>query len=118
MSRDALGHVAANQIEALGPILHADHVADANQVARNIDAAAVDRDVAVANHLAGLGAAQAEAEAMDDVVQPALEQHHQRVARVALAADGFLEVLAELALEHAVIMLDLLLLAQGGRRSR
>ena len=39
-------------------------------------------------------------------------KHHQRVARVALALDGFVEVLAELALEHAVIVLDLLLLAQ------
>ena len=73
---------------------------------------AVDRDVAVANHLAGLGAALAEAQPVDDVVQPPLEDRHQRVAGVALALHGFVEVLAELALEHAVIVLDLLLLAQ------
>ena len=75
-SRFAFGHRAADQIEALGPVLDADHVADANLVAGNIDALAVDRDVAVADHLPGLGAALAEAEPMHDVVQPALEQRH------------------------------------------
>ena len=49
---------------------------------------------------------------MDDVVEPAFEQAHQRVAGVAFALDGLLEVAAELPLEHAVVVLDLLLLAQ------
>ena len=68
--------------------------------------------MAVANHLASLSPALAEAEPMDDVVQPAFEDHHQRVAGVALALYGFMVVLAELAFEHAIIVLDLLLLAQ------
>ena len=71
--------------QALGPVLHANHVAHADLVAGDVDAAAVDGDVAVANNLPGLGAAEAEAQAMHDVVQPALQQAHQRVAGVALA---------------------------------
>ncbi len=74
--------------------------------------ATVDRDVAVANHLAGLSPALAEAKPMHDVVEPALQQRHERVARVSLALDRFVKILAELAFEHAVIVLDLLLLAQ------
>ena len=73
---------------------------------------AVDRDVAMRDQLPGLSTAQAEAEPMHDVVQPALEQAHQRVAGVALAASGTLEIAAELALQHAVVMLHLLLFAQ------
>ena len=40
-------------------------------------------------NLPGLGAALAEAEPMDDVVQPAFEQAHQRVAGVALARSAW-----------------------------
>ena len=83
-----------------------------DQVAGNVDTPAVDRDVPVADQLPGLGAAEAEAQPMHDVVQPALEQAHQRVAGVALGAAGAAEVAAELPLQHAVVMLDLLLLAQ------
>ena len=56
-----------------------------HEVAGNVDVLAVDRDVAVGDQLPGLGAAQAEAQPMHDVVQPALEQAHQRLAGVALA---------------------------------
>ena len=54
----------------------------------------------------------AKPEAVDDVVEPPLEHHQQVLAGDALAAVGLLEVEAELALEHAVDALDLLLLAQ------
>ncbi len=37
---------------------------------------------------------------------------HERVARVAFALDGLVKILAELPLQHAVIVLDLLLFAQ------
>ena len=64
------------------------------------------------HQLACFGARRAEAHAVDDVVQPRLQQHQQVLAGVALAARGFLVVTAELALQHAVHALDLLLLAQ------
>src|SRR5689334_24001087 len=66
----------------------------------------------MANHLAGLRAALAEAEPVDDVIQSTLEQSHERVARVAFAFYSFGEVLAELAFEDAIVVLDLLLFAQ------
>ena len=49
---------------------------------------------------------------MHDVVQPPLQQAHQHVAGVALGARAAAEVAAELPLQHAVVVLDLLLLAQ------
>jgi hypothetical protein len=66
----------------------------------------------VRHQLARFGAGRAEAHAVDDVVQARLEQRQQVRAGVALAALGFGEVAAELALQHAVHALDLLLLAQ------
>ena len=66
----------------------------------------------VRDQLARFGARRAEAHAVDDVVEARLEQRQQVRAGVALAALGFGEVAAELALEHAVHALDLLLLAQ------
>src|SRR6476620_2212520 len=106
------GERSADRIQALGPILDADHVTQANFVAGNIDAATVHRDVAVANDLPGLGAAQPEAETMHDVVEATFEQDQQRVARVALALRSASKIVTELPLEHAVVMLDLLLFAQ------
>ena len=73
------------KIEALRPVLGANHIAEANLIAGDIDAAAVDGNVAVANHLPGLGPTLAEAEPMHDVIQAAFEQDHERIARVALA---------------------------------
>src|SRR5579864_4805622 len=68
--------------------------------------------MAVADQLPGLGAGEREAEAMDDVVQPPLEQRRQVLPRVALAALGSGEIAAELPLEHSVVVLHFLLLAQ------
>ena len=65
------------------------------------------------HQLPGLGAALAEAEPMHDVVQPALQAALISASPVLpLLFDGMVEILAELPLEHAVVMLDLLLLAQ------
>src|SRR5690606_21539430 len=76
---------------------------------------AVDEDVAVSDELAGRGAADGEAQVGDDVIQPALEQGHEHVAGVAGASAGHFVIAAELALEDAVVPLDLLLLAQPDR---
>ena len=73
---------------------------------------AVHGDRLVRHQLARFGAGGAEAHAVHDVVQAGLEQEQQVGAGVALAAVGFLEVAAELALQDAVHALDLLLLAQ------
>ena len=69
---------------------------------RDVDLAAVHVDVAVADHLAGLRAAGAEAHAVDDVVQAALEHAEQVLAGDALLMRGLLEQVAELAFEDAV----------------
>ena len=66
------GHRTADQIEALGPILDADHVANPHLVAGDVDAVAVDGNVAVTN-TPGLAAALAETEPMNDVIKPTLE---------------------------------------------
>src|SRR3954470_11393082 len=49
---------------------------------------------------------------MDDVIETALEQDHERGAGVAFTLYRLVEVFAELPLEHAVIVLDLLLFAE------
>ena len=73
---------------------------------------AVDGDVAVGDQLPGLGPRLAEAQPVDDVVQPAFQQHHQRLAGVALCLVQPGEIAAELPLQHAVVVLHLLLFAK------
>ena len=74
---------------------------------------AVDRDVAVGDHLAGRRPVDGEPEPVDDVIQPALQDREQLLAGVADGPGGELEVAAELALQHAVEPLELLLLAEA-----
>src|SRR4029453_12940176 len=59
-----------------------------------------------------LGARGGEAETVDHVVEPALQQLQQRLAGDAAGPVRHLEVAAELVLEHPVDALDLLLFAQ------
>src|SRR5664279_264769 len=92
--------------------------ADVHEVVRadvergDVHAPAVDVEVAVADELARLGARGCEAEAVDDVVEPRLEHSEQVLARDARLAAGLVVVVGELLLEHAVVALGLLLLAQ------
>ena len=81
-------------------------------VRRDVDAPAVYLKVTVADDLPGVRARQRQPHAVDDVVEAPFERDEQRFAGNARALRRFLEVLAELALEHAVDALDLLLLAQ------
>ena len=69
----------------------------------------------VPDDLARLRAREREAQAVDDVVEPALEEAEHLLARAALAARGVEVVLAELALEDAVDATHLLLLAKADR---
>src|SRR3954451_17739484 len=92
--------------------LDRDHVALAHLVARDVDPAAVDGPVAVADELAGLAARRGEAKAHEDVVQAGLQQREQVLARDAGLARSLVVVGAELLLEHPVVAAGLLLLAQ------
>ena len=92
--------------------LDRDHVAGAHLVGRDVDAAAIDGPVAVADELARLAARGGEAEAHQHVVEPALEQRQQVLAGDARLARRLLVVAAELLLEQPVVAAGLLLLAQ------
>src|SRR4051794_5356502 len=102
----------ADELHGAGLGLHGDDVPVANLVAGDVDAAAVDRPVAVADQLPRLPARGREAQADEDVVEAALEQGEQVLAGDAGLAGRPLVVVAELLLEHAVVALGLLLLAQ------
>src|SRR4051794_8377293 len=106
-----LGRVA-NELHGTGVGLDGDDVAVAHLVAGDVDPAAVDRPVAVADQLARLAARGREAEPDEDVVEAGLEQHEQVLARDPGLARGTLVVVAELLLEHAVVAPRLLLLTQ------
>src|SRR5918998_3390525 len=73
---------------------------------------AVDRHVAVAHELAGLGPARPPPGAVDDVVEAGLEHPQQDLAGDALLAHGLGVEVAELLLHEAVDAAGLLLLPQ------
>src|ERR1017187_10554986 len=106
--------VADGQNVGIGLAALADrnYVANLDHRRRDVALAAVDIDVAVAHHLAGLGAAGAEAHAGDDAVQAALQVLHQVLARDPLLQRCLLEGDAELAFQHAVHAAHLLFLAK------
>src|SRR3954469_1975522 len=106
-----LGGVADDRVRT-GAGLDGDHVAVADLIAGDIHAPAVDGPVAVADELARLAPRGGEAEAHEDVVEAALEEREEVLARDALLAGGAVVVAGELLLEHAVVALGLLLLAQ------
>src|SRR4051794_2103281 len=106
-----LGRVADDRLRSRGG-LDGDDVALTDLVAGDVDAAAVDRPMAVADHLARLAARRGEAEPDDDVVEAGLEQGQQVLAGDARLPRRLVVVPTELALEHAVVATGLLLLAQ------
>src|SRR3954451_1359115 len=108
-----LGRVA-DELRGAGALagLEGDDVAVADLVARDVDAAAVDGPVPVADELAGLAPRGGEAETDEDVVEAALEQREQVLARDALLARRAVVVARELLLQDAVVPLGLLLLAE------
>src|SRR5512132_2169916 len=106
-----LGGVADDRVRT-GADLDGDDVAVADLIAGNVHAPAVDGPVAVADELAGLAPRGGEAEAHEHVVEAALEEREQVLARDALLAGGLLVVVAELLLEDTVVAACLLLLAQ------
>src|SRR5215207_342487 len=89
-----------------------DDVALADPVAGDVDAPAVDVDVAVPDELPGLRAGRRPAGAVDDVVETPLEELQHDLAGHALAARRLLVEVAELPLVEAVGEAGLLLLLQ------
>src|SRR5579864_7973438 len=108
------GHVhGALDAQLLARLLaHLDAVAGLHLVGGDGHRLLVHGDRLVAHQLARLGARGGEAHAVHDVVQAALEQPQQVLARGAGLARRFLVVVAELPLQHPVHAAQLLLLAQ------
>src|SRR6185295_15135306 len=87
-------------------------VARLELVRRDVRGDAVHGEVAMVDELAGGGARRREARPVDDVVEAQLERAQEVLSGDAGAVLGRDEVVPELALEHAVGLADLLLLAQ------
>ena len=100
------------RLAAAADLADLDLVARLELVRRDVGRDAVDGEVAVGDELAGGRARRREAHPVDDVVEARLERAQQVLAGHAGAVLGGDEVVAELALEHAVGLADLLLLAQ------
>lgn len=117
---EIIGHVALGELgrlehdgELAGALLHRDDVTRLDLVGGDVDALAVDRDVAVVDELTGGEDRRHELGTVDHGVQAPLEQADQVLARVALQADRLGVVAAELLLgDRAVVALELLLGAQ------
>src|SRR5207344_2080070 len=76
--------------------LHVDDVPLRDAVARDVDLLPVDQEVTVAHELARGAAGAGQASAIDDVVQPRLENLQQVVAGLALASHRLYVITAEL----------------------
>src|SRR6185437_9959741 len=102
-----------HQRELLGGFLDLDDVADLELIARNVDAASVDLDVAVADELARGKDGRHELGAVDHGVEAALQKADQLLAGVALQAARLDIDAVELALaDIGVVTLELLLGAE------
>src|SRR5580704_17239320 len=104
------------RVENHGVVMHIraqrNFFAGADQIRRDIHLLAVHENMAVENNLASLSARAAEADAPDNVIEPALEHDDKVFAGRAFGTLGFLVEIAELAFEQSVGALDLLLLAK------
>ena len=89
-----------------------DHVVVAQLVARDVHPPAVDGPVSVEDQLARLAPRGGESEPHEHVVKAALEHPQEVLAGDARLPRSLVVVDAELLLEHAVVALGLLLLAQ------
>src|SRR2546427_1473691 len=89
-------------VDLLALFLDRDHIANANCVRGDVDETAVDGEVAVRDELPGVTPRRGEADPVDDVVQPRLQQPEQVEAGDAGHLGGAIEVEPELALEQEV----------------
>src|SRR5271163_1054333 len=91
---------------------HVDDVVLRHPVAGYVDVHAVDREVPVADQLAGHPAGASQPGAVDHVVEAALQYLQQVLTRLAGVANGLFVVAAELLFHHAVGEARFLLLLQ------
>src|SRR5450830_389908 len=96
----------------LGLFANGNNVACLDLVRSDVHDDTVNSQRLVGHQLTRFSASRAEAHTINDVVQTRFQQLQQCFAGVALATVRFSEVATELALEHAVDTLDLLLFAQ------
>src|SRR3954470_2582967 len=99
--------------EVLRLVGELDRLAGLDLRARDVDAATLDVDVAVAHELAGLAHGQGEPQPEAHGVEPRLQLADQLLAGDATLFCGAREVPAELLLAHAVDRAELLLLEQA-----
>src|SRR5437867_3364600 len=97
------------------PLAYRDRVAGSHEVRWHIDLPSIHAEVSVPHELPRLGTRGREAEPIDDVVEPPLEQLEQGLTRDPSRPVGKREVSPELPFEHAVDASQLLLLAQLNR---
>jgi hypothetical protein len=115
-----VGNVALGQLggfeqygELLGALTHFNLVADLDLVGWDVDALAIDQDVAMVDELAGSKRSCHELGAVDDRVEARFKQADQVLAGVAFDASGFaVELLEALFGDRGVVALELLLGAQ------
>src|SRR6266550_98402 len=89
-------------VDVLALFLDRDHIADAHGIRGDVDKTAVDGDVPVGDELPGVTPRGGEADPVDDVVEPRLQQAEQVEAGDAGHLRGPVEVEPELALEQEV----------------
>src|SRR5262245_4656455 len=99
-------------LQTLRAILCPNHVTDMDQIAGNVTALAVNRDMTMTDQLPRLCSRQAKTQSTNNIVQASLEQAHQSLAGISLPFDGTLVVGTKLPFQNAIVMFDLLLLAQ------
>ena len=114
-SGDGLGEIdsALAELLAAGGFFQSDDVAGFALVAGDVDLVAIHADVAVADVLPGGVAAVGESEAVNDIVETEFQHLEEDFPGHALAALGFGEEAAEGFFQHAVLVTELLLLAEG-----
>src|SRR6266480_4444700 len=99
-------------VDVLALFLDRDHIADAHGIRGDVDKTAVDGDVPVGDELPGVTPRGGEADPVDDVVEPRLQQAEQVEAGDAGHLRRPVEVEPELALEQEVDAARALLGAQ------
>lgn len=91
-------------------LLDGDDIARFDEVGGDVHSLAVDGDVTVVDELTSHGPGLAEAETVDDIVEPALEQDEHILTRDAAHPGRLLVIASELLFKHAVDELDFLFL--------
>ena len=89
-----------------------DHIAGLHDEGRDVDDAAVDREVPMVDQLTSLFAAHREVQAVHDIIEAAFERLEEDLTGLTRDALRFTEVALELRLEHAVVTAHLLLFTQ------